>query len=200
VAYSGGPVLIAKHERARVAVVPLDMLARDEARFRAAAERALTRRQAARQPASDEVDFEDVPGLGEADLAAERVKIDLLARNEDVCDRGPAGRRVHQPARSPWPISSTARRSSVGSRRANGEVARRFIRDAYDRFKLVKDKLLANGAVEPASCRRWMQWSPRRHWKMAMPRRSSSTASCYAKSLGRRRCKPSNHQSGRNSR
>jgi len=106
VAYSGGPVLIAKHERARVAVVPLDMLARDEARFRAAAERALTRRGAARQPASDEVDFEDVPGLGEADLAAERVKIDLLARNEDVCDRGPAGRRVHQPARSPWPISS----------------------------------------------------------------------------------------------
>ena len=29
-----------------------------------------------------------------------------------------------------------------------GKVTRRFTRDAYDRFKLVKDKLLANGAVE----------------------------------------------------
>jgi prevent-host-death family protein len=83
VAYSGNPVIISKHDRSRVAVVPLDLLVRDRARFVAAATKALRGKARRDYPAQDDVAFEDIEGLSEQELTAVRADIDASARRDD---------------------------------------------------------------------------------------------------------------------
>ena len=87
VAYTGQPVLIAKHGTARAACVPLSMLSQSTAQFVAAAERSIE--QYVESPAEDhdnDVDFEQVPGLGVAELKATRARIDAQSQAEDRLD------------------------------------------------------------------------------------------------------------------
>jgi prevent-host-death family protein len=83
IAHTGTPVIISRHDRSRVAVVPLDMLARDHARFVAAATATLKRAKSGRESESDDVSFEDIEGLRERDLSDARAKAAADARAED---------------------------------------------------------------------------------------------------------------------
>lgn len=84
VAYSGDPVIISKHSHSRIAIVPLDVLARDRARFLTAATAVLESEDLDQEPESEDVAFDQIGGLSAAELDAERKNIDDSARQDDL--------------------------------------------------------------------------------------------------------------------
>lgn len=97
--YTGQPVLISKNGKARVACVPLSVLANSVSHFMDAAERSLARHSEDRdQDRGDDIDFEQIPGLRAADLQATREQFDSKARDEDNDDEDAVRRIVGHPA------------------------------------------------------------------------------------------------------
>jgi prevent-host-death family protein len=83
VAYTGQPVLIAKHSKARVACVPLTVLAQAMTYFARSAAR--EEAEAADDRAGD-IDFENAPGLAAAELDAKRRELQAKAQAEDAAE------------------------------------------------------------------------------------------------------------------
>lgn len=98
VAYSGAPVIISKHDRSRVAVVPLDLLARDRARFVKAATRVLKRREARQESTADDVAVEDIGSISDWMRTFERDKRVTEAREEDRFFEAKIAEIVNHPA------------------------------------------------------------------------------------------------------
>lgn len=88
VAISGRPVIVTRHDRPRVAIVPVDMLARDRARFLAGAARASA--EPPGRPQADDVSFEAVEGLSAGTLREKRRETEADAAAEDAASTGPA--------------------------------------------------------------------------------------------------------------
>jgi antitoxin (DNA-binding transcriptional repressor) of toxin-antitoxin stability system len=96
VATTGRAVIVARHDRPRVAIVPLDVLARDRARFVAGAEARRSADEPDRPPA-DDLPFEAVEGLSAGALRRRRLTIEGEAIAEDVVAA------AHAPSRG-WAI------------------------------------------------------------------------------------------------
>lgn len=80
----GSPMILSKHDRARVAIVPLSVLAQARSNFLAAAKRLAETPSATREDHKDDIDFEDLPGLNLADVRDTWTQATKEARAEDA--------------------------------------------------------------------------------------------------------------------